>query len=342
MHYWLWAGFLALVAAILAVDLGVLNRHSRPVSPGRAVANTGVFVLMAMAFAGVVYVIYDQGLMGSGAKANGGAPMTGHAAAVEFLSTWLLEYSLSVDNLFVFTLVFSHFAIPAKHQHRVLFWGILGALLLRGVMIGAGSALVAAFHWVLYIFGVVLIVTAVKMVLAKDEHFDPEKSFMLRLARRIFPVTPELHGEKFFVRTMVNHKRVLAATPLFLVLVVVEATDVVFAVDSIPAAFGQTQQPFIIFTSNVFAIMGLRSLYFALAGLMKMFRYLKLSLAFVLVFVGVKMLVEHAIEIPSMGIHYEGVHIGSPVSLGVILTALTMGVLASLLAKREEAAAPLN
>ncbi len=347
---WLWIGFLALVGVILAIDLGVLNRHARQISPGRALANTGIFILLALAFTIVVYFVYEHGYMGAGAVTAGGKAMTGSSAAVEYLSAWILEYTLSVDNLFVFTLVFSHFAIPIQHQHRVLFWGILGALVLRGVMIVAGASLVASFSWVLYIFGLVLIVTAIKMVTAKDEHFDPGKSLTVRLARKVFPVTDGLHGDKFFVRTTVNHHYVRAATPLFLVLLVVEATDVVFAVDSIPAAFSLTREPFIIFTSNVFAIMGLRSLYFALAGLMKMFKYLKLSLALVLVFVGVKMLIEHPIEeitlfgaLKALGmapipVGFHGIHVSSGVSLGVIISALTMGVLASLLSRREHAA----
>lgn len=348
----LWVGFLAIVMVILAIDLGVLNRGSRTISPARALLNTGVFVFMALAFTVVIYVVYERGLMSGGASiAHDGSPMNGAKAATEYLSTWLLEYALSVDNLFVFTIIFGHFSVPQRYQHRVLFWGILGALILRGVMIGAGSALVQQFYWVLYIFGALLIYTAFKMVFAGEGHFDPSRSFMLRLARAFFPVTGELHAEKFFVHVppeTVGRPAgtgagggggggagglVRAATPLFLVLLVVEATDVMFALDSIPAAFGQTREPFIIFTSNVFAIMGLRSLYFALAGLMSAFRFLKVSLALILVFVGVKLMIAH----PVGWLGFAGYHIGSGVSLGVIVTSLAAGVLASLMLKRESA-----
>ncbi len=334
----LWVGFLAIVGVILALDLGVLNKHSRTISPARALLNTGVFVFMALAFTVVIYVVYDRSLMGE-SFAMDGQPMTGAAASTEYLSTWLLEYALSVDNLFVFTIIFTHFSVPQQHQHRVLFWGILGALILRGVMIGAGSALVETFYWVLYLFGILLIYTAFKMVFAGDKPYDPNKSFMLRLARAFFPVTNELHGEKFFVHVKpetvgrTGSALVRAATPLFLVLLVVEATDVMFALDSIPAAFGQTKEPFIIFTSNVFAIMGLRSLYFALAGLMAAFKYLKISLALILVFVGVKLMIVH----PVAWLGFPGYHITSPVSLGVIVTSLAAGVLASLASRREHA-----
>ncbi|MGD9688674.1 MAG: TerC/Alx family metal homeostasis membrane protein [Phycisphaerales bacterium] len=345
MTFWLWTGFLALVAAILYVDLGVLHKHSHRITPGKALRNTGVFVLMALSFAVAIFVIYENQWMGAERLSFAGKPLTGATATIEYLSVWLLEYMLSVDNLFVFTLVFAHFSVPQQHQHRVLFWGILGALILRGAMIGAGSALVAAFHWVLYIFGAILIFTAIKMLVSGDGHFDPARSFTLRIARRLFPITGELHGERFFVRQIVDHRRVLMATPLLLVLLVVEATDVVFAIDSIPVAFGQTREPFIIFTSNVFAIMGLRSLYFALAGLMGMFKYLKVSLSMILVFVGVKMIIEHPVEaiplskIPGLGlsdwqIGFAGIDVSAGVSLGVIVSALAVGVIASIMSRR--------
>jgi tellurite resistance protein TerC len=264
----------------------------------------------------------------------------GQTAAMQFLAGWLTEYSLSVDNLFVIALIFSYFKIPAKFQHRVLFWGIIGALVARGVMIFAGTALVSRFEWLLYLLGAFLVYTGVKMALSnEDEERDFDKMLVVKLTRKIFPLTTELEGEHFFVR----HAGKIAATPLLLVLVIIETTDVIFAVDSIPAIIGITRDEFIIFTSNVFAILGLRSLFFALAALMDKFHYLKYSLSFVLAFVGVKMLLEgvqhvrtllgKVTTIPSWleWLPDHAIHVPTAVSLGVIVASLTLGVVASLL-----------
>jgi tellurite resistance protein TerC len=314
MQYWIWGGFVTLVLVILALDLGVLNRRAREVSPARALLATGVFILMALAFTVVVYWAYDADHMGK-ALTFGMEPMTGRAAAAEYLQGWMLEYSLSVDNLFVFALLFTHFKVPQAYQHRVLFWGIIGALVLRGVMIGAGATLIHSFHWIIYVFGAFLLITAVKMLSMGSHDQNPEDSLVVRAARRVLPMTDHYHGSQFLA--IENGKRV--ATPLLLVLIIVEFTDVIFAVDSIPAIFGVTREPFIVFTSNVFAIMGLRSLYFALAGLIDKFRFLKLALCAVLAFIGLKMLL-HAV-VPISGV----------VSLSVIASALGAGVLASVL-----------
>jgi tellurite resistance protein TerC len=252
---------------------------------------------------------------------NVGHPLDGGTAALQFFTGFLLEYSLSLDNVFVIALIFSFFRVPLAYQHRVLFWGVLGALVMRGVMIGLGAALVARFDWVVYVFGGILIFTAVRMLMAGHENLEPEKSPVVRLARRLYPTTTEFHGERFFVE--VSGRRV--ATPLFVVLIMVESSDVLFAVDSIPAIFAVTQDPFLVFTSNVFAILGLRNLYFAIAPLMDRFRYLKLSLVFVLAFVGVKMILSHYEPIPTS------------VSLSVIVGILSVGVLASAFAAGREA-----
>jgi tellurite resistance protein TerC len=317
---WLWTGFLSLVAVILVLDLGVLNRRARAVSSARALFATGVFVLLALAFTVVVYWAYDGGHLGAAAISFDGQPMTGRLAAAEYLQGWMLEYSLSVDNLFLFALLFAHFKVPSEMQHRVLFWGIIGALVLRGVMILAGAALIAAFHWVIYLFGAILLITAVKMLTMGEHDVDPEQSRIVRIARRLIPMSPTYDGSRFLTRaapTAEEPNPRLKATPLLLVLIIVEFTDVLFAIDSIPAIFGVTREPFIVFTSNVFAILGLRSLYFALAGLIDKFRFLKLSLCVVLGFIGLKMVLSGL------------VHVSGVVSLGVVASTLVAGVVAS-------------
>lgn len=239
----------------------------------------------------------------------------GWPASVEFFTGWLIEYSLSLDNIFVIALIFTHFKVPGRNQHRVLFWGILGALIFRGIMIGAGTALVNSLDWILYVFGALLIFTAIKLLRQQEDHFEPEKGWVYRLARRFLPFSEKLNGDRFFTR--IDGR--LLATPLFLVLLVVETTDVVFAIDSIPAILSITKDPFLVFTSNVFAILGLRSLYFALAALMDKFGYLRFSLAFILAFVGLKMILEGF-----------DVHVSQELSLGIIGTALAVGIGTSL------------
>lgn len=315
---WLYGGFVIFVLAMLAIDLFLVNRKAHEVSVKAALGWTGVCIALALGFTVFVYGAYTNHWLDLGKTDQGDVVRDGARAASEFLQGWVLEYSLSVDNLFIIAVIFNHFRIPAMHQHRVLMWGIIGALVLRGVMIALGAELIDRFNWMLYVFGGFLLLTAVRMLMAKESEMDPDKSFAVRIARRLFPVTKHLDGQKFFTR--VDGR--LAMTPLFLVLLVVETTDVIFAVDSIPAIFGVTKDPFLVFTSNVFAILGLRSLFFALRHLLDRFEYLKYSLVVVLGFIGVKMLVSDAI------------HIDHRISLGVVLGVLTAGVAASLVRPR--------
>lgn len=318
----LWAGFVTLILAILAFDLGVLNRQARVVSLRRALLFSGFCAVLALAFSGVVYFLYSHGWLR--AEAPDGRLLTARDAALQFLTGWIVEQSLSLDNIFVIALVFSYFTVPRSFQHRTLFWGIMGALVMRGLMIGAGTALIQRFTWIIYVFGGLLLFTAGKMLFSREEHVAPERNPLVRLARRIYPVSPGFVRERFFTR--LEGRR--AITPLFLVLLVVESMDVMFAIDSIPAVFAITHPynaPFIVFTSNVFAILNLRSLYFALAGLLERFRYLKSSLVLVLGYVGVKMLLSHHYPIPT------------GISLLVICGVLLGGVVVSMIAGRRRA-----
>jgi tellurite resistance protein TerC len=306
----LWVLFGLLVLVILAFDLGVLARRIHLPSAREALARTGFFVALSLAFAPVVWYLYEHHDFGAG-NVEG---LNGSEAVVAYLTAWLLEQSLSLDNIFVMALIFGYFRVPNLYRQRVLFWGILGALVLRFVMIVAGAAAIRRFHWIIYAFGALLIASAIKMLFTSEDQLDPDRSFLVRFARRIIPVTKDYHEQHFFVRSDGR----LAATPLFLTLVMIEGTDVMFAVDSIPAAFAVTSDPFLVFTSNVFAILGLRSLYFALEGLMHRFKYLKVSLMLVLLYVGVKMLASHYAKIPNA------------VSLLVIVATLIVGVFASM------------
>ena len=290
------AGFTAFIVGALALDLGVFHRKAHVVGAREALSWTVAWVTLAVLFGIGVFV------------ARGGE------TAVEYFTGYVIEYSLSVDNVFVFVLIFTAFAVPRELQHRVLFWGVVGALVMRLVMIVAGAALIEQYHWVLYLFGVFLVVTGIRMLIARSGHeAHPENNVLVRVARRHLPVTDGFHGQAFFVRTAAGR----AVTPLLLALLVVEFSDLVFAVDSIPAIFAVTTDPFVVFTSNAFAILGLRSLYFLLAEAAARFRYLKVGLAFVLVFVGVKLLVAGFLEIPPL------------VSLAVILAILGLAVEAS-------------
>jgi len=303
---WLWVGFNVFVLGMLALDLGVFHRKAHVVGFKEAGIWSAVWIALALAFNAGVWHFF------------------GPQKGMEFLTGYLIEKSLSVDNIFIFALIFSYFAVPQQYQHRVLFWGILGALVMRAIFIAAGAALISNFHWIIYVFGAFLILTGIKMVFTPDKGLEPEKNPVVKLVRRLMPVTDRYHGQKFFAR----ENGALAATPLFLVLALVETTDLIFAVDSIPAIFAVTTDPFIVYTSNVFAILGLRSLYFLLAGVMNKFEYLKLGLAAILVFVGAKMALVDVYKIPSA------------VSLGVVATILAVAVVASLLrARRREAAA---
>ncbi|NJN95483.1 MAG: TerC family protein [Anaerolineales bacterium] len=304
---WLWVGFNVFVLAMLALDLGVFHRHTHTVSVKEATIWSVVWVALSMCFNLGLYFFWDT-LSPTSQYSNG-------EAALAFFTGYLIEKSLSVDNIFVFVLIFTYFAVPALYQHRVLFWGIIGALLMRGILIAVGAALLHEFHWIIYIFGGFLIFTGIRMAFHKDEELHPEDNPLVKLFRRFMRVSPNYADDKFFVR----QAGLLMATPLFLVLLIVESTDLVFALDSIPAIFAVTEDPFIIYTSNVFAILGLRSLYFVLAGVIDKFHYLKLGLSVVLTFVGVKMVIAEFYKIP----------IG--VSLGVIAAILTISILASLL-----------
>ena len=307
---WHWAAFICCILFFLALDLGVFHRRAHIVRFKEALAWTLVWFTLAMLFAILL------------------RPLRGEKEALEFLTGYLIELSLSMDNVFVIALIFGYFRIPPQYQHRVLFWGIVGALVMRGAMIGAGVALISALSWILYLFGLFLVFSGIKMLLV-DTEVDPEKNPVLKMARRLYPISPHLDGQKFF--THWNGRRAL--TPLALVLLMVETTDLIFAVDSIPAIFGVTREPFIIFTSNVFAILGLRSLYFVLAGAISYFRYLKVGLSLVLVFVGIKMLVApHDRENPL----WFQLHIPIAVSLLLILSIILCSILVSVIVVKRE------
>lgn len=305
-NLWLWIGFNAFVLLMLALDLGVFHRKSHVVTFRESVAWSIVWVALAL--------LFNLGVWHYG----------GSDKAAEFLTGYVIEKSLSVDNVFVFALLFSYFAVPAKYQHKVLFWGIIGALVMRAIMIGVGAALITRFVWILYVFGAFLILTGIKMIFKRESEIHPERNPLVRWFKRLMPVTTDYRGDRFFVREGgVRH-----ATPLFVVLLLVEFSDLIFAVDSIPAIFAVTRDPFIVYTSNVFAILGLRSLYFVLAGVMDKFHYLKIGLGVVLVFVGVKMLLGHTPW-----------KVDTHLSLGVIVTVLTASVVASLIWPRKPSAA---
>jgi tellurite resistance protein TerC len=321
MTWALWIGFLALIGLLLALDLGVLNRKPHVIAAGEALGWTAFWVALSLLFNVLVYVMYEQHWLGIGQEV--GHPLSGRQAALEFFTAYLVEKSLSLDNIFVIAMVFTYFGVPPQFQHRVLFWGILGALLLRGAMIAGGLAIIGMFSWVIYVFGALLLLTAIKMLIINQDSVEPDRNPILRLVRRWFPVTPGFHEQRFFVREAGR----VAVTPLMLTLVLVESTDVLFAVDSIPAVFAVTRDPFIVFSSNVFAILGLRSLYFALAAVMHRFRYLKSSVVFLLAFVGVKMIISHHHPIPAT------------LSLAMIAGILGVGILASILAGPSDVSA---
>ncbi len=269
---WLWIAFNAFVLLMLALDLGVFHRKSHVVALKESLIWTAVWIGLALVFNLGVWHFF------------------GTLQAVQFLTGYVIEKSLSVDNVFVFALLFSYFAVPLQNQHKVLFWGILGALVMRAIMIAAGAILIEKFTWIVYLFGAFLILTGIKMLVKRNETLHPERNPVVNWFKKLVPVTPDYRGDRFFVR----EKGVLMATPMFVVLLLVEISDLIFAVDSIPAIFAVTTDPFIVYTSNVFAILGLRSLYFALAGAVDKFHYLKTGLAVVLMFVGVKMLLAHS------------------------------------------------
>jgi tellurite resistance protein TerC len=304
---WAWFGFLAVVGLMLAIDLGIFHRHAHIVSLREAAIWSVVWVVVALLFNLVILF------------------WMGKREALEFLTGYLVEKALSADNIFVFAVLFNYFAVPPAYRHRVLFWGVLGAIVMRFAFIMAGAALLKKFHWVVYIFGIIVILSGIKLIRQRDGQVDPEKNPVIQLARRFLPLTPHYVGQQFVVR---DDGR-FVFTPLALVLLAVETTDVVFAVDSVPAIFAITRDPFIVFTSNICAILGLRALYFVLEGVMKLFRYLDEGLAIILVFIGIKMLLSEVYPIP-VGL-----------SLGFVLLVLTITIVLSLWAERRERAAAL-
>jgi tellurite resistance protein TerC len=296
---WYWAGFVVVILFFLALDLGVFHRSAHVVRFKEALFWSVIWFLLALLFARAL------------------VPLRGRDESLEFITGYVIELSLSMDNVFVMALIFGYFAVPRSQQHRVLFWGIVGALVMRGIMIGIGGALISRFHWVLYIFGGFLVYTGIKMAIADEQGVDPEKNAVIRFAKRLFPVSHEFEGQKFF--TKLNGKSAL--TPLALVLLMVETTDLIFALDSIPAIFAVTEKPFIVFTSNVFAILGLRSLYFVLAGAILYFRYLKFGLSVVLVFIGAKMLI--------MKWHHIPINVSLIVVAGIIGLSILISIISA-------------
>lgn len=377
---WFWAGFLLFVVAMLALDLGVFHRKAHAVSVREALIWSGIWIGLSLAFCAIVYPMYAYHWEGAGLYPEGSFqaqnpalyPSTGWRAVIAYLTGYVTEKSLSVDNIFVIALVFAAFKIPDRYQHRVLFWGILGAVILRGIFILVGAELLERFTWIIYVFGAFLVITAIRLLMAGHEE-DPKEGFIVRWAYKLLPVTDRLHGEHFVIsrdelgrgetlheagepeRTedapvppdqppadasqdkppTLDYGRTKAGyvlTPLGLALIVVEATDLIFAVDSIPAIFGITQDAFLVFTSNIFAILGLRALYFALAGIIRKFRYLQPALAFILGFIGVKMLLGHWLH------GNEAIVDALPwITLGVIGLALTAGIVASLMLPEKKA-----
>ena len=306
---WYWVGFILCVLFFLALDLGVFHRHAHVVKFKEALGWTAVWFAVAMLFA--------LGLRFA----------RGSGESLEFLTGYLIELSLSMDNVFVIALIFTYFQVPEKYQHRVLFWGILGALVMRGALIAVGAALIQQFQWMLYVFGVFLVFTGIKMMFASDDGVHPEKNPVVRMARKLFPVSTELNGHHFTVKQNAR----TALTPLAVVLILVETTDLVFALDSIPAIFAVTTKTFIVFTSNVFAIPGLRSLYFVLAGAIGMFRYLKYGLSIVLVFIGAKMLIDPHGD----SHHWWQVEIPIIASLCVVVSIILASILLSVFVARR-------
>lgn len=298
----LWILFNAFILLMLIVDLMVFNRKPHEISIRESLIWTGIWISLAVVFgAGLYYFMGPQ-------------------ESLDYFTGYLIEKSLSVDNIFVFLLIFTYFRVDAKYQHRVLFWGIFGALVFRLLFIFIGVALLERFHWIIYVFGAFLIFTGIKLGLEKDKEIHPDKNPVLKLVRRFVPITKNFHGQNFFIK---RSSRIIA-TPLFVVLIVIETTDVIFALDSIPAIMAITRDPFIIYSANAFAILGLRALYFALSGVMRLFHYLHYGLAFILVYIGIKMLLESVY------------HISTPVTLGIIVVTLTVSVVLSIFFPKED------
>ncbi|MCH2489050.1 MAG: TerC family protein [Flavobacteriales bacterium] len=310
----IWIIFIAVIMLFLALDLGVFNRKAHIIKTKEASIWTTIWITVALSFSGVIYWLFNNGLIDNPTN------LSPNNAVLKYITGYLIELSLSIDNVFVIAVIFSSFGIPAKYQHRVLFWGILGAIVFRALMIVFGVTLINKFDWIIYVFGAFLLYTAYKMARSSDTEFDPKNSKIYRFLRKLFPVTQHMDGEKFFIRKM----GVRAATPLFLALVIIELTDVLFALDSIPAILAITADPFIVFSSNILAILGLRSMYFLISRMLEKFRYINYSLVVILGFVGVKMILVHHVEIPEW------------LSLSIIAVSLIGGIVASLLIPPSE------
>ena len=312
---WVWVAFIAVVIVFLALDLGVFNKNDHIIKSKEAGIWTAVWVTVALGFSGIIYWLFSAGLV------ENPTGLTPENAVLKYITGYLIELSLSIDNIFVIAVIFSSFKIPALYQHRVLFLGILGAIVFRGLMILFGVALITKFEWVIYVFGVFLLITAFRMLKSDDPQSDPQNTWLFRQLKKVVPITNERHGHDFFIERM----GVIAATPLFVALIVIELTDVLFALDSIPAILAITADPFIVFSSNILAILGLRSMYFLISRMLQKFRYINYSLVVILAFVGLKMLFSHQIELPEW------------ISLAVISGSLIAGVLASLLIPNSNA-----
>jgi tellurite resistance protein TerC len=309
-----WIVFIAFVLIFLALDLGVFHKNDHVIKSKEAGIWTAIWVTIAFSFSGVIYWLFNSGLI------DNPTGLTPNNAVLKYITGYLIELSLSVDNIFVIAVIFSSFKIPPLYQHRVLFWGILGAIVFRALMIFFGVALIIRFEWIIYIFGIFLLYTAFKMLKGDENDFDPKNSFVFKQIKKIYPITTSMHGHDFFVKRI----GVNAATPLFVALIVIELTDILFALDSIPAILAITTDPFIVFTSNILAILGLRSMYFLISRMLEKFRYINYSLVVILAFVGLKMLFSHYLELPEW------------VSIVVISVALVAGVLSSMFIKKRD------
>lgn len=303
-----WGIFIAFIIFFIVLDLGVINRNPHEIKTKEAAFWTTIWVVVALGFSGVIYWLFKEGLV------ENPTHLTPNQALLKYITGYFIELSLSIDNVFVIAVIFSSFSIPKKYQHEVLFWGILGAIVFRALMIFFGVALINKFDWIIYVFGVFLLFTAYRMLVHKEEDFDPKKSAIFRLLKKFFPITYKMDGDKFFIRRM----GIKAATPLFVALIVIELTDILFALDSIPAILAITSDPFIVFSSNILAILGLRSMYFLISRMLDKFRYINYSLVIILAFVGIKMLVSDFVEFHEL------------LSLGIIAVSLIGGIIASI------------
>lgn len=308
VNMWVWVLFIALVIVFLALDLGVFHKKEHVIKSKEASIWTAIWVTVALSFSGVIYWLFSTGMV------ENPTGLTPNNAVLKYITGYLIELSLSIDNVFVIAVIFKAFKIPPVYQHRVLFWGILGAIIFRGLMILFGVALITKFDWIIYVFGVFLLYTAFKMLRSDESHFNPQKSWVFLQIKKIYPITSDIKDNHFFVKRM----GVSSATPLFVALIIIEVTDVLFAVDSIPAILAITANPFIVFSSNILAILGLRSMYFLISRMLAKFRFIHYSLVVILAFVGLKMLFSHQIELPEW------------VSLTLISVSLVAGILASL------------